>query len=448
MPRLRRGVRTAPDPDAAALRRVATRLALLTVGLLLALLIGIVVAVYLTTRALMLGSLQDTVRTEAQHQVSHLREALQTDDGSAQEQGATEIESGSSSVIVSFADRNLKVLGSSATQFRTVLPDRAGAALVVTQDSPRFSTQSIGTDSYLIYSVPVKEQGKVEGVVQATVSMRQYDEDMRAVLIVLLAVGGASLLALAAIATLVVGRALVPIRRSLQRQRDFVADAAHELRTPLTILHSAVELGLAANSPDDQQDALTQALVESRHLARLIGDLSLLARADSGALALDMQPVALDEIVGETVNGVEMLAEDQGVRLATEITGSIRVLGDRGRLRQLLVIVLDNALKHTPPGGAIRIVAANMDGKAHLQIQDTGPGIDAQDLPRLFDRLYRAKRDQGSDGGGLGLAIARWIVEAHGGSISAANAQPHGAVFTISLPLMADAHRHRVNQGG
>jgi two-component system, OmpR family, sensor histidine kinase CiaH len=447
MPGLRRSVHTAPDPDATALRRVATRLALLTVGLMLALLVGIVVTVYLTTHALMLGSLQDTVRTEAQRQVSHLKEALRTDDGNTQEDGAIEIESGSSGVIISFADRNLKVLGSSSTQFRGVLPDRASAAIVVKQAAPRFSSQPIGADSYLIYSVPVLEQGHVEGVVQATSSMRQYDDDMRAVLLVLLSVGGVSLLALAAIATLVVGRALVPIRRSLQRQRDFVADAAHELRTPLTILHSAVELGLAANSPEDQEDALTQALVESRHLARLIGDLSLLARADSGALALDTQPVELSQLVSETVNGVEMLAEDQGVRLDTHMIGDVRVLGDPGRLRQLLVIVLDNALKHTPPGGAIRVALAEVGGKAQLQVQDTGPGIEPQDLPRLFDRLYRAKRDRGTDGGGLGLAIARWIAEAHGGRIVAANASPHGAVFTVTLPILAPAHHQSPRLG-
>ena len=441
MTRFRRRARTAPDPDATVLRRVATRLALLTVGLLLALLVGIVLAVYLTTRTLMLGSLQDTVRSEAQHQVSSLKEALHSDEGSPRRQGTAEIESGSSGVIISFADRTLTVLGSTDSRFRASLPDRAGAAGAVKQGMPRFSTVAPGADHYMIYTLPVRVQGQVVGVVQATTSMQQYDQDMRTVLEVLLLVGGVSLLALAAIAALVVGRALVPIRRSLRRQRDFVADAAHELRTPLTILHSSVELGLASDQPDEQGEALTQALVESRHLARLIDDLSLLARADSGALTLDMQPVELGQLVSETVNGVEMLAEDRGVRLQTAASGVIRVLGDRGRLRQLLVIVLDNALKHTPPGGTIGVALSEVSGKARLQVRDTGLGIEAQDLPHLFDRLYRAKRDRGTDGGGLGLAIARWIVEAHGGSIAATNAIPHGAVFTITLPLLVLAHR-------
>jgi len=434
-------VRTAPDPDAAALRLVATRLALLTVGLLLALLVGIVVAVYLPTRALMLGSLRDTVRNEAQRQVGHLKEAIHTDEGSPQERGATELESGSGGVIITFADRTLTVLGSTTTQFRTSLADRAGTADAIGQGAPRFSTAARGAEHYLLYTLPIQDGGHVVGVIQTAVSTRQYEQDMRTVLEVLLAVGGFGLLALAGIASLVVGRALVPIRRSLRRQRDFMADVAHELRTPLTILHSSVELGLATNRQDEQEDALTQALVESRHLARLIDDLSLLARSDSGALALDMQPVALDALVGETVNGVEMLAEDQGVRLQTVVDGTIRVLGDRGRLRQLLVIVLDNALKHTPSGGTVRVALAEVGGRAQLLIQDSGPGIEPQDLPRLFDRLYRAKRDRGTDGGGLGLAIARWIVEAHGGSIAAANALPHGAVFTVTLPLLAQAHR-------
>jgi two-component system sensor histidine kinase CiaH len=264
---------------------------------------------------------------------------------------------------------------------------------------------------------------------------------------VLLAVGGAALLALAGIATLVVRRALVPIRRSLRRQRDFVADAAHELRTPLTILHSAVELGLATPTPDEQQDALTQALVESRHLARLIDDLSLLARADSGALTLDMHPIDLESLVRETVNGVELLAEDQGMHLQAMVQGSITVLGDRSRVRQLLVIMLDNALKHTPPDGRISVSLIEVSGRARLQVQDTGSGIDPQDLPYLFDRLYRAKRDRGTDGGGLGLAIARWIAEAHGGTITAANAIPHGAIFTVTLPVLRQAQGTRSPAG-
>jgi signal transduction histidine kinase len=436
MPGLKHGLPIASDPDAVALRRVATRLAMLTAGLLLALLIGIVVAVYLTAQALMLGSLQDAVRQEARIQVSHLREAIAPEGGDQQDQTAPEIEMGLSGVAVSFGDRNLMWLGSDTTQFGKVLPDRASAATAIRQETPRYSTVERGTVRYLIYSLPVQSKGRVIGVVQSSASMRQYDQNIRTVLQVLLSVGGAALLALAGIATLVVRRALVPIRRSLRRQRDFVADAAHELRTPLTILHSAVELGLATPTPDEQQDALSQALVESRHLARLIDDLSLLARADSGALTLDMQPIDLESLVHETVNGVELLAEDQGLQLQTLVQGSTSVLGDRGRLRQLLVIMLDNALKHTPPDGSISIRVAEVSGRARLQVQDTGSGIDPQDLPYLFNHLYRAKRDRGTEGGGLGLAIARWIVDAHGGTITAANAIPHGAVFTVTLPLL------------
>jgi signal transduction histidine kinase len=417
---------------------VAVRLAALTVGLLLILLAGIVVAVYVTAHSLTLGSLQDLVRSGAQHQVSHLREALQSEsgDGSA----APEVEGESSGVAISFATNRLTFLGGSAAQFGASLPDRAAAADAVRHGATQFSQVRVGADSYVIYTLPVRDTGRVVGVIQAAASTRQYDQGMRDLLEVLLAVGTLGLLASAAIATLVTRRALAPIRISMRRQRDFVADAAHELRTPLTILHSAVEIGLSSDTSSEQEDALSQALVESRHLARLIDDLSLLARADSGALALDMQPVDLEKLVSETLNGVEMLAEDQGVRLETSVNGAVRVLGDRGRLRQLLVIVLDNALKHTPSGGAISVIVTEANGKARLRIQDTGPGIEPRDLPRLFDRFYRAKGDRGMDGGGLGLAIARWIVEAHGGSIEAANAAPHGALFSISLPLLVQAH--------
>jgi hypothetical protein len=173
MPRLRPSLRTASDPDAAALRRVATRLAVLTVGLLLALLIGIVVAVYLTTQALMLGSLKDAVRQEARNQVSHLTEALVPEGGDQPDQTAPEIEMGLSGVAVSFGDRHLTWLGTDTTQFGKLLPNRASAATAIQRDVPRYSTVERGTVHYLIYSLPAQSKGRVIGVVQASASMRQ-----------------------------------------------------------------------------------------------------------------------------------------------------------------------------------------------------------------------------------------------------------------------------------
>jgi signal transduction histidine kinase len=229
---------------------------------------------------------------------------------------------------------------------------------------------------------------------------------------------------------------LQPIHLALRRQRDFVADAAHELRTPLAIQRTAMELGLAADTLGAQQGAIEQALSQNVHLARLVDSLSLLARADSGAVTLERGPVDLARLAVEAGNGVEILAEERAVRLRVEAPHDTWVSGDAGRLRQVLLILLDNALKFTPDHGAITVRVARQGGQARLEVRDSGPGIAAEDLPYLFDRFYRADKARSSGGTGLGLAIARWIVEAHGGRITAANAPGGGALFAVTLPLI------------
>ena len=130
-----------------------------------------------------------------------------------------------------------------------------------------------------------------------------------------------------------------------------------------------------------------------------------------------------------------ILAEERGVRLCVEAPQETRVLGDVGRLRQVLLILLDNALKYTPEGGGITVRVARQGGQARLEVRDTGPGLAPADLPHLFERFYRADKARSSDGTGLGLAIGRWIAEAHGGRIAAATAPEGGALFTVTLPL-------------
>jgi len=158
---------------------------------------------------------------------------------------------------------------------------------------------------------------------------------------------------------------------------------------------------------------------------------------------VERAPVDLSRLVVETVEGVAVLAEDRGVRLSAEARGAVRVIGDAGRLRQVLLILLDNALKHTPAGGAVAVRVAREGGQVRLQVRDSGPGLAPEDVPRVFDRFYRANRartsGEGTGGTGLGLAIGRWIAEAHGGHIVVANVPTpeHGALFTVTLPLVS-----------
>jgi signal transduction histidine kinase len=191
---------------------------------------------------------------------------------------------------------------------------------------------------------------------------------------------------------------------------------------------------MAEQSMEDLQATVAQMLGENQHLTRLVEDLSLLARTDTDAVAIDRRPVDLSSLVSDTAAEVNPLAEGQGVELDTDVEANVRCVGDILRLRQLLLILLDNALKHTPVGGTVRVRLFPQGDRIRLQIADSGPGINPADLGRVFDRFYRADQARTGEGSGLGLAIGKWIVEAHGGQIQAGNASPHGAVFTVTLP--------------
>jgi signal transduction histidine kinase len=236
------------------------------------------------------------------------------------------------------------------------------------------------------------------------------------------------------ISVLLAQRALIPIRTAMQRQRQFVADAAHELRTPLAIMRTTGEVGM--NEPATQQATIEQMLAENAHLTRLVDDLSLLARADNAAIQIQSLPVNLAGLAMDTVTELQPLAEVQGLSLSAEADAPLLVSGDMMRLRQLMLILLDYAFKHAPEGGDVTVAVQRSSGRALIQVRDTGPGIAPADLPRIFDRFYRSDRARTGEGSGLGLAIGRWIVEAHGGSIGAANATNGGAVFTVTLPLL------------
>ncbi len=439
------------DLDAAPLRRVGRRLAALTVGLLCALLLALGLTIYFSTRTVLLGSLQDIVKARATAVLvaspslgagpARPRDGDGDGDGpparppDRPEQGNVD-----DGVVTTVANAHLGVLFS-APPISTTLADPAAAraALAGHLSSP-YSTQQVDANGpYLIYTArgPVRSRdGTVAtGVAQARISEQQYLDSLRHLLIILLEVSAAGLLASALISVVLAGRALQPIRAAQRRQRDFVADAAHELRTPLAIMRGASELGLAAGTGPAQEAGLEQALAQNAHLTRLVENISTLARADSGAVDLVRAPLDLSRLVVETVAGVEVLAEDRGVRLVVETPGTVRVVGDAGRLRQALLILLDNALTYTPDDGSIMVSVARQGGHARLRVGDSGPGIAPEDLPHLFERFYRADKARGSVGSGLGLSIGRWIAEAHGGHITAANAPGRGALFTVTLPL-------------
>lgn len=239
-------------------------------------------------------------------------------------------------------------------------------------------------------------------------------------------------------------RALVPIRESLEaqrealrRQREFAADASHELRTPLTVIRSSVEH--LVRHPDTaigaQREALDDIEAEVTHLATIVDDLLLLARSDSGAVALDRRPVDLGDAAFEAAGVLGRMAEDRGVHLEVDPEPTI-VDGDPARLRQLVAILVDNAIRHSPRGGRVTVIVRSASGTAWVEVRDQGPGVRPEDMAHVFDRFWRAPGAP-SGGTGLGLAIARWVVDRHGGRIGVANGTAGGAVFRVELPVSA-----------
>jgi two-component system, OmpR family, sensor histidine kinase CiaH len=232
-------------------------------------------------------------------------------------------------------------------------------------------------------------------------------------------------------------RAMRPIDAAFTRQRDFVADASHELRTPLTLIRVNAELAREEQSSLVSQvdPELASILEEVDRTDRLIDDLLTLARADGNRLDLRREPLDMSELVEQGYRDFQPMARRLGVHFHLEAAPPCVALVDPDRMRQVLRILIDNALKFTPAGGDVTLSVA-VDGEAQIIVRDTGSGIPAEHLPRLFDRFYRVDkaRSRAAGGTGLGLAIARALIEAHGGSISLASTVGQGTTVTITLP--------------
>lgn len=229
------------------------------------------------------------------------------------------------------------------------------------------------------------------------------------------------------------------LEASFQQIRQFSADVSHELRTPLTILLGELELALRSRkSPEEYEAVLSSMLEEVLRLHRIIERLLELARAESGQLTLERELVDLAALVQEIATDVELLAQERGLCISSQTEPGVWVLGDALRLRQAVLNVVDNALKYTPPGGQVRLSVRSEAHEALVEVHDTGIGIPPEEQPRIFERFYRVEKSRArlsnSDGAGLGLAIVRWIVEAHGGQIEVDSEPGRGTCVRFRFP--------------
>lgn len=342
-----------------------------------------------------------------------------------------------------------------------------------------FYTQFITKNHLRVLAVPLKTRRGPAGTLQVAVNLSLVDNTISNVSIVLVVLAVIALLLSGIGAWLVIGQTLAPLavvtrtatsitraddlhlriplagppndevgqliqafNQTLERleklfttQKRFLTDVSHELRTPLTVIKGNAGLMRQMNQVDDESLASIEEEVD--RLTRLVGDLLLLAQAESGKLPMIIGPVALDTVLLEVYEQMRLLAGEK-LKLRLVEIDQVPVSGDRDRLKQVLINLVGNAIHYTPPGGEVTLALRKVNDQAQVLITDTGPGIAPEDMPHIFERFYRGdktrKRSPGS-GFGLGLSIAYWIVRSHNGSIEVNSVEGSGTTFAVRLPL-------------
>lgn len=221
-------------------------------------------------------------------------------------------------------------------------------------------------------------------------------------------------------------------------QQRFVADVSHELRTPLTAIRGNLDLIKRYGMDRESFDAIQ---TEADRMARMVNDLLLLARADYGGLTLELEPIDVDTVVSEVYREARVLVQDRAVTVRMGDFEPARINGNADRIKQLLLNLISNAIKFTPEGGSITINLRLEGDHCVLEVSDTGIGISPEDQARIFDRFYQAdmsRARQTGEGAGLGLSIAKWIVDAHGGTIGVRSTPGKGTTFSIRLPALVE----------
>jgi two-component system OmpR family sensor kinase len=226
------------------------------------------------------------------------------------------------------------------------------------------------------------------------------------------------------------------IRATLQTQRQFMADASHELRTPVSVVRATSDVMLSREHREEAEyrEAMTSVGAQARRLGRLVEDMLVLARADAGGYPLRPVDLYLDEVVSDCRRASDVLAIERGVTIRSAGPADIPFRGDEDLLRRLVSNVLQNAVQHTPSGGAVAVNVTREPEAVRIRVTDQGPGIPAGDQRRIFDRFVQLDAARRGQGTGLGLPIARWIAEAHGGTLVLERSGPTGSTFCISFP--------------
>lgn len=258
-----------------------------------------------------------------------------------------------------------------------------------------------------------QEDGKIVQIVRDTTAEEEMLNTLFLILIIGCSIG--SLCAIG-IGFFLAGRALIPIQNSWEKQQQFVSDASHELRTPLAVIQSKTDVLFQSPSATIEEKAVDISTIskECRRLSKLVSNLLLLARSDSNQIEMDKKTFELDKLLEEIINPYKEIASYQEKAMILKVEHDITFMGDRERIHQMMVILLDNAMKYTNEDGHIQIDCTQTSNSIRIRVKDNGIGVKEEDIPNLFDRFYQGDKARSmSEGAGLGLSIANWIVEKH-----------------------------------
>ncbi len=298
----------------------------------------------------------------------------------------------------------------------------------------------IGGQYYQFINVPVSKNTNYSSVekVQIVYNLKREREMLSHLLMV---IGFGSLLSvfIAILAGIYfANKALIPIKLSWEKQQQFVANASHELRTPLSVMKLNLEHLFRHPDHNIEQESQTihQTIQEINYLTKMISDLLTLARSDSNQIQLMQDNIQLDAIIQQVVKTFTSFAATKRIQVTADLP-AIKMVGDKERLKQLFIILIDNALKYTRENGSIYIKGNIMNSYVLIEIIDNGIGISKEDLPQIFDRYYRGdkSRSRHLEGNGLGLSIAKWIVESHSGKIKIRSNEGEGTHIFVTLPI-------------
>jgi len=457
------------------LKSLRVRLTIWYVVLLAIILAAFSAGVYFALRENLHSNLDDSVDTRAQVLASAVtvsggRPVLTTADAPGDPQGESFARVFDSSGNVTFDNTNGET---------SVPIDQAAVNTVLNGQAVRNSAKSV-EETLQVLTTPILRDSRVVGALQVGQSSEDVRDTLNTLLLIIAIAYPLTLIVASAGGVFLAGRALSPIDRltgvarritaedlhqridldlpddevgrlartfndmiarlddAFRRQRQFTADASHELRTPLTVIKGQTEVALQRDRDVESYKQVLQSVTSQvDRMIRMSASLLTLARADAGQIPMATEPTDIGRIVGDAADQMRVAADARQIELQVTPGPAVRTLADGDLLLQLMLNLLDNAVKYTPPYGLVRIDWSEADRHVQIRVSDTGPGIASEHLPRIFDRFYRADeaRSHPNGGAGLGLSISRWIAEAHGGAIAVESAPGNGTTFTVHLPV-------------